>query len=124
MKLTNTTANRIIGFLGQNIMPGESMSRPREKFVCLVDKTDEYGDIIRKPDGTAYQKEIILPGLQAQISLGMLKLEGDINLYDEYEEEKKPKKAEPVEEAVEEATEEVAEEAVEEAKPKRTRRKK
>ena len=127
MKLTNITDNKVIGVLGVDLMPGAEMTRPADKFKCWVDKTDEYGDVIRKADGTPYQREALIPSIDCLVRMGMLKIEGNLELEDEYEAEHKTgavsanAEALPFTDDVMNPTEEAAE-AVEEAPVKKTRK--
>lgn len=123
MKLKNITNNKVIGVFGEVLMPGDELVRPREYFIVKVDKTDEYGDVIKKENGVPYKVEVLLPSIAAQIRLDMLQLEGNLDLQDEYENSQGGKKLpfEPDDEVKAEAeeTEDVAPE-----KPKRKSRKK
>ena len=121
MKLTNITENKVIGVLGVDMMPGMEISRPRDKFVVKVDKTDEYGDVIRKKNGTPYWVETLIPSIKCLIDMGMLRLDGELELEDEYEAETKASaKAEEVPFMPE--PENIADAPTEEAPVKKTRK--
>ena len=124
MRLKNITNNKVIGVFGEILMPGDEIVRPREYFVVKTNKTDEYGDVVKKEDGTPYMVEKLLPSIEAQIRLNMLELNGKLDLQDEYENAQNGQKLpfEPEAEEVQ-AEEEKAEEIVPE-KPKRKSRKK
>ena len=128
MLLTNLTDNKVIGVLGDNLMPGASVTIPRDKLIAKADKKDKFGDIMLKPDGTPYQYEQIIPAIKSMEKRGFLRIEGEWNLRDEYEEEKnapvknEPVKAEPVKEEPLPFEEEAP--VVEEKPAKKTRAKK
>ena len=85
MRLKNITDNKVIGVFGEILMPGDEIVRPREYFIVKVDKTDEYGDVVKKENGVPYKVEVLLPSIAAQVRLNMLQLDGNLDLQDEYE---------------------------------------